>query len=350
MASKDDSEESHAKNPSDEKQCDKKLGHEKAGIKKVPRKAHRRDTSAMRKEPTDIITDAKLYNIARKMQTLEIKLHKRFLDDLKNKFDAHETKIKAARKKLLKSCQRDLARLQGSVDKLRNVRLKVQRNVAKNEKAYKKAVKGIKSPPSHPTTPMGPKELHDLGLDDLTELIQKEMLKLALENDEVRENCASELIDSKPTEEATPTDGPSTLAPIRKWMTPEQKRRQLRKRYLKTPHNRPSTIERTSRRIEFKKKKLFMLRSTRQRRRRYLKTMVWGKKAMQHAIQWKFYYIHNPLSGQLGYFAIKAWLLTWQPELFDGKVRRKFDDMLDNIGDYTRYLKWDKDDGFLLQG
>ncbi|KAI1206335.1 uncharacterized protein F4807DRAFT_439730 [Annulohypoxylon truncatum] len=274
MASKDGSKESDAKESNEDK---KDTGN-------APGKKPWWDMSAEKDELLKICAESQCYGIDVNVSSIAISQHMRNQIFMSKKLDFHEARIKATRDRTLELCGRKLKDLEKSIDKLRALRLKVERVASTNEKARQKAADGAKSQPSYPSMSVGPDDLTRLGLHDLRDLLRDLAVDRALEDNEVRWRCQTNLLRRLPLPKEKPEARPmgsSALAPVRKWMNPKQQRRQLRKRYIAVNRNykpRPAFIERTSPRIQLKKKMLNMLKSTRQHRRLRLKAMVVGQR------------------------------------------------------------------------
>ncbi|KAI0884133.1 uncharacterized protein GGS22DRAFT_189263 [Annulohypoxylon maeteangense] len=331
MASNDDSKESDTKKPDDKK----------PETDVVPPKAPWWDMSAQRVKVKEILLDAEYYRLDIRLQTLEIVQHKRDLCLLKLNFEARKAEIKADCKKKLKVLERDLEKIQRSVDKLHKRRLKVERIASNNAKAHEKAAEEAKSQQSFPTMSVGPQELLDLGLGDLKTLVEDKLVDLAIEDDEAHEIYTTTLIRDVAVQASRPRIS-SSLAPVRKWMNPKQKVKQLRKRFLATSGQRQHKrviIERTSPRIEMKKKKLAAMKSTRQHSRLHRTEMLFGPKFFYRLANEVYHWHISPPRAMLGYFVRKAYWKRWNGAIPADYVR-DWDYMMRDLGEYTAALKW----------
>ncbi|KAI1086615.1 hypothetical protein F5B19DRAFT_498183 [Rostrohypoxylon terebratum] len=333
----------------------KKPGADKAEPDNVSRKLPWWDMSIKREQVKKVCTKAENYKIGLERQSIEIKTHLALLGILGGALNRFEVGFKEINGKITKSCKTELKLLKDSMDKFQEMRQNMEELAIHYEKERDEAIEDIKAKGPAPSTPLrlSPQDLTNLGLDDLNKFIKDELTRHVLSTKDrkaveaIQKQLLIERQNLLPPLEKIPVERQPAdsllLPPIRAWMRPNQKRRQMRKRIVAMakfhPKPKPRVIERTTPRIEMKKKKLDMLKPSRQHRRERNKTLIVGEMFMYRlmAEEANSRYYRGVVTRDPFVFA--CFLRTYDVEN-TGNWHHPLDDLIDNIKSFKFNYKW----------
>lgn len=329
----------------------------------VPGKKPRWDLSAKIAQTEKICMKAERYTMGLERQSIQIKQQLKHLSVIEGAFNKYEAGYKKIYGKMIEMCKNDQEIFRQSLDKFREMRLNIEELAICYEKERDKTIEEAKAngPPPPPSSPLrlGPQDLTNLGLDDLNKLIRDELVPRVLPKKNKKNKKAVKAIQKQllierlnrlpPLESYTvkpqPADSP-LLPPIRPWMNPLEKRRQMRKRVValakSRPKHKPRVIERTTPRTEMKKKKLDMLKPSRQHRRERNRALIMGDRFMFRYKAEEAYAAYCRIRVTMTrYPFVFTCFLRWGFGVVDrGNWRHPLDNLIDNIKNFEFDHEW----------
>ncbi|KAI2463821.1 hypothetical protein F4781DRAFT_440236 [Annulohypoxylon bovei var. microspora] len=268
MASEDGSNESDAEKP----------GSNMAYINELPFK-DRSDMSINEEDVQKMCQEATDYRISLELHTEQLHELIKDLEETQEGLEACEELFNIERDEKLKTCGHSLQELQDSLENLRHFRLEIEHNASAKNNTPEQTT----SQPPPQSMLLSPKELHDLRLDDLINIICTQVAPIASNQQQQPDWKSIHLLmaglnckDTEPTPSSLP-------APIRKWMSPKQLVKQHRKNTLAIPRVRNPAISRK----EWKNKQLDMRKASKRHRSLRRKALVVGRKLVYRLIQEK---------------------------------------------------------------